>query len=108
MGALFDHFKKFFIKKPKLSDTEVEELRIAFKERYHSFKLLLNANNKALEIMADMERALEGQQLFGMSFIRASCTAVSVNVFNMIKNMGNSPRTNTGNSMSGLMISRKR
>ena len=87
MGALFDHFKKFFIKKPKLSAVEVEELRIAFKERYHSFKLLLNANNKAIEIMADMERALQGQQLFGMTFIRASCTAVSVNVFSMIKNI---------------------
>ncbi len=87
MGALFDHFKKFFIKKPKPTAAEVEELRIAFKERYHSFKLLLNANNKALEIMADMERALQGQQLFGMSFIRASCTAVSVNVFSMIKNI---------------------
>ncbi len=87
MGALFDHFKKLFIKKPKLTAAEVEELRIAFKERYHSFKLLLNANNKALEIMADMERVLQGQQLFGMSFIRASCTAVSVNVFSMIKNI---------------------
>lgn len=87
MGILFDHFKKLFIKKPKLTDAEVEELRVAFKDRYHSFKLLLNANNKALEIMADIERALQGKQPFGMSFVRASCTAVSVNVFNMIKNM---------------------
>ena len=87
MGTLFDHFKKLFFKKPELSAAEVEELRLAFKDRYHSFKLLLNANNKALEIMADIERALYGQQPFGMSFVRASCTAVSVNVFNMIKNM---------------------
>jgi len=87
MGALFDHFRKFIIKKPKLRDADVEQLRIAFKDRYHSFKLLLNANNKALEIMADMERALQGRQPFGMTFIRASCTAVSVNVFNMIKNI---------------------
>ena len=87
MGALFDHFKKFFKKKPKPTAGDIEQLRIAFKDRYHSFKLLLNANNKALEIMADMERALQGQQLFGMSFIRASCTAVSVNVFSMIKNI---------------------
>ena len=87
MGALFDHFKKFFIKKPKPTPADVEQLRIDFKDRYHSFKLLLNANNKALEIMADMERVLQGQQLFGMSFIRTSCTAVSVNVYNMIKNI---------------------
>jgi len=87
MAALFDHFKKFFRKKPKSAPADVEQLRIAFKDRYHSFKLLLNANNRALEIMADMERALDGRQPFGMSFVRASCTAVSVNVFNMIKNI---------------------
>jgi len=87
MGALLDYFKKLFVKKPEPSDADVEKLRIDFKDRYHSFKLLLNANNRALEIMADMERALDGRQPFGMAFVRASCTAVSVNVFSMIKNI---------------------
>ena len=87
MASLFDHIKKFFIKKPKPTAGDIEQLRIAFKDRYHSFKLLLNANNRALEIMADMERALGGGQPFGMNFVRASCTAVSVNVFNMISNI---------------------
>jgi len=87
MASLFDHIKKFFIKKPKPTAADVEQLRIAFKDRYHNFKLLLNANNRALEVMADMERALQGRQPFGMTFVRASCTAVSVNVFNMIKNI---------------------
>ena len=87
MGVLLDHFKKLFIKKPKTAAADVEQLRIAFKDRYHNFKLLLNANNKALEIMADIERALGGRQPFGMAFVRSSCTAVSVNVFNMIKNI---------------------
>ena len=87
MGALLDYFKKLFVKKPEPSAADVEQLRIDFKDRYHSFKLLLNANNKALEIMADMERALDGRQSFGMAFVRRSCTAVSVNVFNMIKNI---------------------
>ena len=87
MGTLINGFKKLFIKKPKLDAADVEELRIAFKDRYHSFKLLLNANNRTLEIMADIERALQGKQPFGMSFVRSSCTAVSVNIFNMIKNI---------------------
>jgi pyruvate,water dikinase len=87
MGALLDYFKKLFVKKPEPSDADVEKLRIDFKDRYHSFKLLLNANNRALEIMADMERALDGRQPFGMAFVRASCTAVSVNVFNMISHI---------------------
>jgi pyruvate,water dikinase len=88
MGVLLDQFKKLFIKKQEFTAGDEEQLRIEFKERYHSFKLLLNANNRALDIMADMARALEGGKPFGMAFIRASCTAIFVNVFNMVKHIG--------------------
>ncbi len=70
-----------------LTPSDAEALRTAFKTRYHNFKLLLAANNKALQIMSEIEEAQKGERPFGMSFIRAHCTAVSVNVFRIVKSM---------------------
>ena len=39
----------------------MEEMRAAFKARYHAFKLLLAANNTALQLMTDMEAGPEEQ-----------------------------------------------
>ncbi len=89
MGRVIDTLKGLWCKwhGEAPCDTDVEELRTLFRARYHNFKLLLNANNKALEIMADLEGALRGRRPVGMSFCKANCTAVSVNVFKMIKNL---------------------
>ena len=62
-------------------------MRLVFRERYAHFKQLISANNKALEIMADIEGALEGDRPFGMSLVRSSVTTVSVNVFQMVDNL---------------------
>lgn len=64
-----------------------EELRSMFKARYWSFKALLNANNTTLDIISNMEHALRGSHSFGMAFVRANCTAISVNVYKIIQNM---------------------
>ncbi len=66
---------------------DAEELRIDFRARYHQFKLLLNANNRALEIMAEMEEALKGSWPFGMHFVRARCTSVAASVFQIAKHL---------------------
>lgn len=64
-----------------------ETLRIEFKTRYHAFKRLLAANQKALDIMADIQLRLSDGRPFGMSFVRKSATSVSVNVLKMIDHL---------------------
>ena len=89
MNVLTKFLKQLFHKghsKPEEFST-VGDLRKEFAHRYHNFRLLLTANNKSLEIMTDLEKALEGSQSFGMSFVRANCTAVAVNVFKIIKHL---------------------
>ncbi len=64
-----------------------EEAHHLFKTRYHTFRLLLAANNRTLELMTDIEEALRGNRPFGMSFIRSRTTAIATNVYRIIQNL---------------------
>jgi len=85
MANLIQRLKSLFAGKEPEPALSMEELRAAFKARYHAFKLLLAANNTALQLMTDMEAALRSRHSFGMTFIRSHATATCVNVFNIIK-----------------------
>ena len=87
MASLKQLFRKLFFTGLAQESADVDQLRLVFRERYAQFKQLISANNKALEIMADMEEALQGQRPFGMAFVRASVTIVSVNVLQMVDNL---------------------
>jgi pyruvate, water dikinase len=88
MKKILNFFKNLFSFNPPPAEPEnIEELRVAFKERYHNFKLLLSANNRSLEVMAEIEQALRGDRTYGMSFVRSSATSISVNVFRMIQSL---------------------
>lgn len=87
MGRVLDKIKRLLFRKRILDEAEVEELRNDFKARYHHFKLLLSANNKALDIMTEMEVALAGRKPFGMTHVRAWCTQTSTNVWQIIKHL---------------------
>ena len=70
-----------------MDQAEVEALRLEFQSRYHQFKLLLNANNRALEIMAELEQALEGTAPFGMKFIRSRTMGAYTRVYQMVTHL---------------------
>jgi len=87
MNRIVGFFKNLFLKTQKEDDANVEGLRNAFRDRYHHFKLLLNANNDALRIMSEMEEALRGTQPFGMTFVLSRCTSISTNVWQISSNL---------------------
>jgi pyruvate,water dikinase len=87
MERIITLLKRLFPGKWGRESYDAETLRIAFRDRYHHFKLLLNANNKALAIMAEIGEALKGISPFGMSFVRSRCTAASTSVFQIVRNL---------------------
>jgi pyruvate,water dikinase len=88
MGRIRQFLARFKGEQPPPPDeADLEALRVDFKSRYYSFKLLLSANNKALDIMADIEAALHGDRPFGMSFVRGAATSTAVNVWRIVQNL---------------------
>lgn len=64
-----------------------QKLQNAFRNHYLHFRGLLTANNNALELMAEAEQMLASGRPFGMAFVRGNCTALTVNVYKMIKHL---------------------
>src|SRR4030042_875510 len=74
-------------KEKPLTPEDITELKLTFKNRYHQFRLLLNANSKALEVMTEMEGALKGSVPFGMNYVRSQCTGILTNVWKIINHL---------------------
>ena len=87
MGRFGDLLRRLLPVRPVRSESEAEQLRIAFRSRYHDFKLLLEANSKALEIMAEIEERLGGARPFGMAWVRARCTRIASLVLRIIRRL---------------------
>ncbi|MBL0715154.1 MAG: pyruvate, water dikinase [Desulfosarcina sp.] len=79
--------EKIVLRRKAVSTADIAKLRLDFRERYANFKQLISANNKALEIMADIEDTLQGKRPFGMTFVRSCATTVAVNVFQMVEKL---------------------
>ncbi len=87
-GSLGRWWRKLLGRPEPLTEPEAEELAQLFRRRYHDFRLLLAANNKALKRIAEMELAASGEQVFGLSFVHARATQVLVSVLRMVRHLG--------------------
>jgi pyruvate,water dikinase len=72
---------------PRPGPEEQAAAREVFRARYRALRLLLSANTRALNLMAEMERAAAGERPLDMAFVRSRCTAVGVAVFRMIRQL---------------------
>ncbi|MBU1611862.1 MAG: pyruvate, water dikinase, partial [Proteobacteria bacterium] len=65
-------------------DYDAASVQADFRQRYDSFLSVLRANNQGLEVMAEMEQALRGDRLFGMSFVRSRCVTALMAASEMV------------------------
>ncbi len=59
----------------------------AFKFRYACFKDLLASNTELLNIIADIEEKQNGQDVFGMSYVRSQATRAVFHTLRMVKSL---------------------
>ncbi len=87
MGRLQRLFNWFKSDGAPIDEEDARVLRLEFQSRYHQFKLLLNSNNQALEIMTELEKALAGNVPFGMKFIRSRTMGAYTRVYQIVKHL---------------------
>jgi len=75
---------RFFRPRQCLDPKDPEALRSAFREHYRHFRVLLTANNNALELMSVADERLHADKPFGMGVVRGTLTALAANVYKMV------------------------
>ncbi|MDW7772399.1 MAG: PEP/pyruvate-binding domain-containing protein [Desulfobulbaceae bacterium] len=95
---MFNFFRKIYCRISSSGICSIENQQAEFARCYKSFRSLLTANNNALELMAEIEQALISGQSFSMAFVRGHCTALSINVLKMVKQL----QTLSGGRYQGL------
>jgi len=74
-----------FFKKKESDHHSGEKMMGIFRTKYANFKTLLESNSELLKIISDIEEKLQGQTLFGMSYIRSQTARLTFHTARMIK-----------------------
>ncbi len=79
---------KLFIRERFSSNTSARDnLSDLFRFKYSCFKMLLDSNAEFLKVISDIEEKLQGQKVFGMSYIRSRSAKAVFHALRMVKNL---------------------
>ncbi len=84
MLKIIDIFRKWLAPKPQPSKEDLNEI---FRFKYSCFKDLLASNEDNLNILTDIEQKLQGQQIFGMAYVRTVSARTVFHTIRMIKSL---------------------
>ena len=87
VDRLLTALRRFLRPTPTPTLLRPEEVQRLFTTRYRCFRELLAANTNTLEAMAELEKALRDGRTLSMTFIRARCTLVTINVYKIVHNL---------------------
>ncbi|MBF0457731.1 MAG: hypothetical protein HQK99_07530 [Nitrospirae bacterium] len=74
-------------KEPAHDEVRLSDVRLSLRVVYNRFRQMLNSNNHALEIMADMGNKLGGNYIFDINYIKKSYSEFSDTLFQSIYNL---------------------
>ncbi len=80
------NLSKFF-KRSTQDAVQNDETRESLKLRYKAFQNLLDANNRALELMADMEEKCTGEYLFDIHYVKTNVRLIGYEILKIIENL---------------------
>lgn len=93
MTDIWTRLKSLFHRDTPVQDPEIiQQQKLKLRNKYVYFKQLLDANNKALRAMSEMNKALDSATPFDMVFITGQATRATLSVYSMIDQL---------NSLSG-------
>ena len=75
-------------RKRERSPEEIAEIRRTFAVRYDHFRLLIQANTRAHELIGELEEALRGFKPYGIQYVQTLCTRISTSIYQMVRHLG--------------------
>jgi pyruvate,water dikinase len=84
MPKILNIFRKWLAPKHAPSKEDLNEL---FRFKYTCFKDLLASNEDNLNVITDIEQKLQGQQIFGMAYVRTVSARTVFHTLRMIKSL---------------------